>query len=50
MRQFTNRVMPNTMRLLMRHGTKFTDYIATTAQCCPSRASLLTGQYAHNHG
>ena len=50
MRQFTNRVMPNTMRLLSRHGTKFTDYIATTAQCCPSRASLLTGQYAHNHG
>jgi N-acetylglucosamine-6-sulfatase len=50
MRQFTNRVMPNTSRLLMRHGTKFTDYIATTAQCCPSRASLLTGQYAHNHG
>ena len=50
MRQFTNRVMPNTMRLLTRHGTMFTDYIATTAQCCPSRASLLTGQYAHNHG
>jgi len=50
MRQFTNRVMPNTMRLLTRHGTKFTDYIATTAQCCPSRASLLTGQYAHNNG
>ncbi|OLE36400.1 MAG: hypothetical protein AUG48_07490 [Actinobacteria bacterium 13_1_20CM_3_68_9] len=50
MRQLTNRAMPNTMRLLARHGTKFTDYIATTAQCCPSRASLLTGQYAHNHG
>ena len=42
--------MPNTKRLLARQGTSFTDYIATTAQCCPSRASLLTGQYAHNHG
>ena len=44
------RVMPNTKRLLVKQGTSFTDYIATTAQCCPSRASLLTGQYAHNHG
>jgi len=42
--------MPQTKRLLARHGTTFTNYIATTSQCCPSRASLLTGQYAHNHG
>ena len=49
-RQLTRRVMPNTKRLLAQHGTSFTDYIASTAQCCPSRASLLTGQYAHNHG
>jgi N-acetylglucosamine-6-sulfatase len=49
-RQFTGKVMPNTTRLLAHHGTTFTDYIATTAQCCPSRASFLTGQYAHNHG
>jgi N-acetylglucosamine-6-sulfatase len=48
--QFTNQVMPKTTRLLSDHGTMFTDYIATTAQCCPSRASMLTGQYAHNHG
>ena len=49
-RQLTRRVMPNTKRLLAQHGTRFTDYVASTAQCCPSRASLLTGQYAHNHG
>jgi N-acetylglucosamine-6-sulfatase len=49
-KQLTRRVMPNTKRLLSRRGTRFTDYIASTAQCCPSRASLLTGQYAHNHG
>ena len=35
---------------MARRGTKFTDYVASTAQCCPSRASLITGQYAHNHG
>ena len=44
------KVMPKTRRLLARHGTTFSDYIATTAECCPSRASLVTGQYAHNHG
>jgi arylsulfatase A-like enzyme len=49
-RQFNGKVMPKTMRLLTRPGTRFSDYIATTPQCCPSRASLLTGQYAHNHG
>jgi N-acetylglucosamine-6-sulfatase len=48
--QFTNRVMPNTRRLLASHGDDFTNYIASTPQCCPSRASLITGQYAHNHG
>jgi N-acetylglucosamine-6-sulfatase len=49
-REFKGKVMPRTMRLLARPGTSFTDYLATTPQCCPSRASLLTGQYAHNHG
>jgi N-acetylglucosamine-6-sulfatase len=48
--QFNRRVMPRTFKLLVDHGTMFTDYIATTAECCPSRASLITGQYAHNHG
>ena len=48
--QFTPRVMPQTTRLLVDQGTTFSDYIVTTAQCCPSRASLLTGQYAHNDG
>jgi N-acetylglucosamine-6-sulfatase len=49
-RQLNSKIMPRTMRLLTGPGTRFSDYIATTAQCCPSRASLLTGQYAHNHG
>lgn len=28
----------------------FTDYGVTTSLCAPSRASLLTGQYAYQHG
>jgi N-acetylglucosamine-6-sulfatase len=48
--QFTPRVMPWTSSLLANHGTTFTNYVATTPLCCPSRASLLTGQYAHNNG
>ena len=50
LRQFTQVEMPKTTRLMVDHGTEFTNYLATTGQCCPSRATLLTGQYAHNHG
>jgi N-acetylglucosamine-6-sulfatase len=42
--------MPNVTRLLAGKGTTFTDAIVTTPLCCPSRATWITGQYAHNHG
>jgi N-acetylglucosamine-6-sulfatase len=42
--------MPNVSRLLAGKGTTFTDAIVTTPLCCPSRATWITGQYAHNHG
>jgi arylsulfatase A-like enzyme len=48
--QFTRNTMPNTFRIMGKHGTRFTDHIATTPVCCPSRASMLTGQYGHNNG
>jgi arylsulfatase A-like enzyme len=43
------RVMKNVERLLARPGATFTQAIVSFALCCPSRATFLTGQYAHNH-
>ena len=42
--------MPNVQRLLADEGTRFEDSFASFPLCCPSRATHLTGQYAHNHG
>jgi N-acetylglucosamine-6-sulfatase len=47
---FTPRVMPNLSNKLVDRGIRFTDAMTTTPLCCPSRMSLLTGQYSHNHG
>ena len=47
---FTRQAMPATYRELVDHGTRLRNYITTTPLCCPSRASLLTGQYGHNNG
>ena len=42
--------MPNVRRLLAEQGTKFTNAVDSFPLCCPSRATFITGQYAHNHG
>jgi N-acetylglucosamine-6-sulfatase len=44
------RVMGNVKTLLADQGTTFDASFASFSLCCPSRATYLTGQYAHNHG
>jgi arylsulfatase A-like enzyme len=43
-------VMPKTRRLIARRGTTFSTSLVSFPLCCPSRATFMTGQYAHNHG
>jgi arylsulfatase A-like enzyme len=43
-------VMRNVQTLLADHGVNFTDGHVTTSMCGPSRASILTGRYAHHTG
>ena len=44
------RALPTVRREIGRRGTTFANAFATYPLCCPARATLLTGQYAHNHG
>lgn len=43
-------VMDDTREWFGENGTHFPNAFATTPLCCPSRSSIFTGQYAHNHG
>jgi len=45
----TMKYMPNTQRMIFDQGVTFSHGYITTPFCCPSRASILTGLYAHNH-
>jgi N-acetylglucosamine-6-sulfatase len=40
--------MPKTNALLQDRGATFANFFVTYPFCCPSRASILRGQYAHN--
>ena len=41
--------MPRTRKLMERKGVRFDRSYVSYPVCCPSRATYLTGQYAHNH-
>ncbi len=45
----TPQAMPSTAEWFGVGGTKYSNAYANTPLCCPSRASLFTGQYTHNH-
>jgi hypothetical protein len=42
--------MPALNTLFREGGMEFTRFYASTALCCPSRVSILRGQYCHNTG
>lgn len=42
--------MRNVRRLLVDHGVTFRNFFVTTSDCCPSRASILTGLYSRHTG
>jgi arylsulfatase A-like enzyme len=44
------RVMAGTRAELGASGTTFERSFVSNPLCCPSRATLYTGQYTHNHG
>jgi N-acetylglucosamine-6-sulfatase len=43
-------VMAKTRRLIGGQGVAFDQSYVSYSLCCPSRATYLTGRYAHNHG
>lgn len=42
--------MPKTRALLADKGVSFANSFVQFPQCCPTRSTWLSGQFAHNHG
>jgi arylsulfatase A-like enzyme len=49
MRDDDLRFMPWTRRMIGDKGVRFRNSFSPYPLCCPARASVLTGRYAHNH-
>ena len=45
----TTQYMPTVRDVLMKDGINFENGFSTTPLCCPSRASILSGEYVHNN-
>ena len=46
----TTMVMPAVQKWFQQLGTTYSNAYVGTPLCCPSRATIMTGRYAHNHG
>jgi N-acetylglucosamine-6-sulfatase len=42
--------LSKTQKIIGSNGVEFSDFIVSYPLCCPSRATLFTGEYAHNNG
>src|ERR1700741_1938853 len=42
--------MPKVQNLLVDHGVQFNQGFVVNSLCCPSRTSILTGDYSHTTG
>jgi len=50
MRKDELKYMPQTQSMLKNKGMTFDNAFVSHALCCPSRATIMRGQYAHNTG
>jgi N-acetylglucosamine-6-sulfatase len=50
MRKDDLKYMPKTLNLIGSQGMTFENAFVSNSLCCPSRATIMRGQYAHNTG